>query len=150
MNNKLSILEKIAFQFNKLTKNDTIEELETLVRVIAIGIWADKNVHELELVKATEIIDASIKDKSDANLVKRLITERINTYKTQNWVFQKERDEVLTVIFENRQWDYAEYMVEMFKADNVVTEDEDTIMSALSKLIEAKKFFEAKLGIKVF
>lgn len=150
MNNKLTILQKIALKFSKLTKKEAIEEMETLVRALSVGIWADKNVHELEIKKAEELIALAIKDKEDASLVKKLVHERLKIYKKENWVFQKERDEVLTHILEKKQWDLAEHMVEMFKADNIVTDDEDSIMLYLNKLIEAKKYFEAQLGIKIF
>lgn len=144
---KLNLLEKFLLGVNKIIKSDETGELENLVRTVAVGIWADSEIKDEEIKEADRIIESVVRHKKDAELVKKLVSDRLNTYAQKNWVYQQERNACLSFIIENKEWSYAEYMVKIFRADKIITSEEDEIAQHLQNLLEAKRYFEAKLGV---
>lgn len=143
---KLGAFEKAMLNLKKSIKKETVQEVDNLVKVIAVGIWADKKTDDRELEKAQEIIEKTI--SNDSELVIKLVSERLEAYSQKNWQYQQEMSEIMTFILTQNEWNYAEYMIEIFKADRFVSKEEGELAKHLYNLIESKKYFESKLGIR--
>ena len=141
---KINFFKNLLLNLKKNSKNT--KEFEILVKVLACSIWADGIVKDEELKKLDEIIENV--DKKQKELLKDLVLQKLNIYAKENWVYFQDRDESIGFILKNKQWDYAEYMMEIFKADHMVSEEERELAKHLSNLLESKKYFENKLGIK--
>lgn len=142
-------MKKAWLKFLQFLSGDLSEEQKMLIKILAVGVWADKMVHKDEVKKVKDIL-ATINDKNIKNIeiIEQHVSERIETYTVQNWLFQQEREEVIKKILRERNWDYAEYLLLIFKADNIITDEEDEIIKNLNHLIEAKKFFKTKFNLE--
>ena len=142
---KIGFLKNILLNLKKNSKS--AKEFDMLVKVLACSIWADGVVKEEELKKLDEIVENVEREYKE--LIKDLVLQKLNLYAKENWVYFQDRDKAIKFILTNKQWDYAEYMMEIFKADHMVSEEERELAKHLSNLLESKKYFENRLGIKL-
>jgi len=143
MKKNTGFIKKLLLNMKK--NNVEIQEQDMFIKVLACGIWADGVVKVEELLEVNKIIDsASVENKE---VIKDLVTQKIEEYVKENWIYLQDRDDVLSFILSKREWHYAEYLVQIFQADNIITEEEGEITKHLSNLLESKKYFENKLGI---
>ena len=128
-------------------KNSTrADDYARLVQLISVGIYADKEVKEVELDCAKEIIEKEV-NKEDISYVNEEIKKRVNKYEAEEWFFQLEEKEIVEHIIDEHNWNYAEYLVRIIKSDNMVTAEEYGIIGELSNLVEKRKMLLHKLNI---
>lgn len=143
---KVNLWEKFLLNIKSslVNKND-MEEINEVVKLLAVSLYYDKKVTEMEEKEAQKIIH-SIFD-ADSFFVLQLVNAKIDSYVKEFWCFKKDSDYVLKKIIDEGNWTYAEYMVNIFEADGV-SSDENKVIGLLSQLVNTRKILFRELGLE--
>ncbi len=124
---KVGLFRKLLIDIKKnLSDEDDVKKMEEIACLISVSLYYDNKVTEAEKNRSFEIVDEVwINEKSVANTVKDLIKINLENYseKSNAWKFNKHKKDILEKIFSTKNYRYAKFMCEIFKADKV--EDEE-------------------------
>jgi uncharacterized tellurite resistance protein B-like protein len=146
---RLSLLQQLSNTIKEsLSNDDKLIILEELATLIAIGIWTDKKVREEELIEGETIIEKILENHSDIEFTEDKVTSQLKKFQEDNKYFCQKKSELIVNIIINAKYDYAEYIIDIFKADGEIAPEEKEFVDELSTYLNIKDslLFKAKIG----
>lgn len=135
----INVLQKVSNSIQvSMKRSNSAIVLDDLATLVAVGIWADKKVKEEELTEGESIIEKILDNRNDIAFTEDLITQHLERFHEDSTFFKLKKSELIENIITNANYEFAEYIIAIFKADGVVTIEEKEIVEELSKYLDVK------------
>lgn len=135
----ITIIESLSLSIkSSMKKNDRVVVLEELATLIAVGIWTDKRIRVEEVIEGESIIKKILDSSGDIGFTEDLVTNFLKKFQRDPRSFERTKNELILAILANANYDFAEYIVDIFMSDQEIAPEEKEIVEQLSKYIDIK------------
>lgn len=110
-----------------------------LIKIFAVGIYADRVVKKEEIDKALDIFHQSFYDEiinHDWEFFRDKLEKKLKNYDAEPQLFLEDEEDIVNWIVKEKREDLAQVLFEIYKSDNNMDKKEERIISKLSNLIK--------------
>ena len=148
---RLNLLQQLSNTIREsLGSDEKLILLEELATLVAIGIWTDKKIREEELIEGETIIQKILDNQSDIDFTEDKVTIELQKFKKDSKYFCHKKSELVVDIIINAKYDYAEYIIDIFKSDGEIAPEEKEFVDELSTYLNIKDSILSKARMGVF
>lgn len=122
-----------------LRDTEQLERVDMLAKVLAVGIYADKYIHEREVIEAKAIIDECGLDDGYKKYASRQTERLVKKYKINQKIFKKDKQEIIEAIINKIDENLEMVIIRIFKSDGVIAAKEQEIIENLEEFFEYRR-----------
>lgn len=132
---KLLMRLGIKLQSQGLSEKQKVE-IDHVTKALAVTIYSDAEEHDLEKLKANEIIENRFKSEDERVLALSKLSFYLFEYKKDKVLQERDEHDVAEFINRSNDWELVDDIEAIIEADDIREEGEK---SFLSKVIEVKR-----------
>ena len=125
------------------------EKNEYLAKVIAVGVYADHNIHKSEIQEVERIVCEHASHEKQRKQIAKCVEKLIKQYKKSEKRLSEDRSEVVDAIINTRDEDMENLIIRVFKADGIIASDEREIIESLESFFEYRRIMSKKIREKL-
>lgn len=110
-----------------------------LVRVLIVGILADRRIKKSEILRSKsilrEMLEPRMKNGDEVDVAVAIFERELEIYSTNNTKFDFMRKGIVDEIVKNREKNFATVLIAVFKSDGGIQPEEQLIVRRLASIL---------------